>query len=84
MTRPAARRRKATRLDSPPTWKGSFYRALFAAVLLFGLTRLGLGQGLTLGTSLALCAFSMLIYVPLGYATDGFVYRRRQKSKARG
>ena len=77
----AAARRNA-RLDRVPTWKSAFYRALFASVLLFVFTRVGFGPGIGIGASLALCVLALAIYVPLGYATDLFVYRRRQKRKA--
>jgi hypothetical protein len=73
--------RRAARLDKVPSWKSAFTRALFASVLLFVFTRLGFGPKIALGASIALCVLALLIYVPLGYATDMFVYRRRQKAK---
>jgi hypothetical protein len=78
----AADRRNA-RMDRVPTWRSAFFRAGFASVLLFVFTRV-FGTGLEIGASLALCVIAMVIYVPLGYATDVFVYRRRQKRKAAG
>lgn len=82
-TKEQARERRASRLDRVPTWQSAFYRALFASVLLFIFTRIGFGPSIELGASIALCVIALAIYVPLGYATDMFVYRRRQKSKAR-
>jgi hypothetical protein len=82
-TKGSAAARRNARLDRVPTWKNAFTRALFASVLLFVFTRIpGLGPGIGIGAALALCVLAMLIYVPLGYATDVFVYRRRQKRKA--
>jgi hypothetical protein len=78
----AAARRNA-RLDRPPTWRSAFNRAFFASLLLFVFTRIpGLGPDITIPASIALCVLAMVIYVPLGFATDLFVYRRRQARKA--
>ncbi|MBA2515361.1 MAG: hypothetical protein H0V26_13720 [Solirubrobacterales bacterium] len=74
--------RAAARMDKPPTWKSAFFRALMASVLLFVFTRVGFGPEVGIVASIALCLLALLIYVPLGYATDTFVYRRRQKRKA--
>jgi hypothetical protein len=71
--------RRANRFDRAPTWKSAFLRALFASVLLFAFTRIGFGPDIGIGASLALCVLALLIYVPLGYATDLFIYRRRQR-----
>ncbi len=71
--------RRGNRLDRPPTWKSAFLRALFASVLLFVFTRIGFGPDIGLGASIALCVIALAIYVPLGYATDLFIYRRRQR-----
>lgn len=74
--------RAAGRMDKPPSWKSAFYRALFACGLLFLFTRVGFGPDVSLVASFALCALALTIYVPMGYATDLWVYRRRQKRKA--
>ncbi len=77
-----AKARRAARLDRPPSWRSSILRAGLASLLLFVFTQLGLGPKVELPTAIALCVFAMALYVPLGYATDSFVYRRRQKNKA--
>lgn len=74
-----ARQREA-RLDKPPTWKSAFYKSLALAalmVLVLGLMTKKPGQ--------TIIAFPvvMLIYVPLSYYTDVWVYKRRQRQKAR-
>jgi hypothetical protein len=70
--------RKVDRLTKPPTWNAAIIRAVFAAVLLFVMTQVGLtGSKLTLAGGLALAAFSMALYIPLGYAFDRFMYKRR-------
>jgi Flp pilus assembly protein TadB len=74
--------RAAARMDKPPTWRSAFFRALMACVLLFVFTRVGFGPDVGIPASIALCLLALAIYVPLGYATDMFVYRRRQRRKA--
>lgn len=71
--------RRGSRLDRVPTWRSAFVRAFFAAVLLFVFTQLGFGPEIGVGAGLALCVIALAIYVPLGYATDLFIYRRRQR-----
>ena len=62
------------RLNTPPTWKSSLMRALIAAVLvLFRQSP---------GAAISLAAFMVLVYLPMGYYTDLFLYRRRQRKKA--
>ena len=76
-----ARSKRAHRLDTPPTWKSAAMRAFFAAILLFVFTRIGFGPGIGIAASIALCVLALAIYIPLGYATDLWVYRRRQRSR---
>ena len=73
---------RAARMDRPPTWKSAFWRALVACVMLFLFTRVGFGPDIGIAASLAICVVALSIYVPLGYATDSFVYKRRQRRKA--
>lgn len=70
---------KVNRLDKPPTWKGAFYRSMFAAVavLLFGLFALKQKT-----SAIALFPIVLLFYVPVSYYTDLWLYRRRQRQKA--
>jgi len=42
---------------------------------------IGLGPDVPIGSEIALCAFAMLIYIPLGYATDRWVYNRRLRAE---
>jgi uncharacterized membrane protein YoaK (UPF0700 family) len=86
--RPAETERKAApasrrnRFDDPPTWRGAFNRAL-VATLIFGAV-IAIAWRDQVGALLVLVPFMLLIYVPLGYYTDLWMYRRRQKMKARG
>ena len=55
-------------------------KAGIMSLLLFVLTQVGLlGKDLTLATSIFFAAAAMLIYTPLAYATDVWVYKRNLK-----
>ena len=72
--------RRQMRLDTPPTWRGALNRAAFAAAILVvfvGFVQKNFVQGIVLG------AFAMLLYVPMSYYTDLWLYRRRQRQKQR-
>ncbi len=76
--RAASAQQRQNRLDKPPTWKGAFYRSLAAAVIMLALVLLLL-KGST--SSLALFPVVLVIYVPISYYTDLWMYRRRQRRK---
>jgi drug/metabolite transporter (DMT)-like permease len=70
------------RLNKPPTWNSALMKAALMAGLLFLFTRLGVfGSDTTIAQSLILCFFALLLYTPIAYATDRFVYTRAQKRK---
>jgi hypothetical protein len=73
--------RRQERASKPPSWNSAALRAGFAALLLFVLLQIGIGPKVPLGSAIGLCAFAMLIYIPLGYATDRWVYNRRLRSQ---
>jgi hypothetical protein len=75
-----ARDRRAARFDQPPTWRGAFTRALLAAAIFFGFVVFAFREPLAVAIPLAI--FTLLIYVPMGYYTDLFIYRRRQRRRA--
>jgi len=76
----AARKKDALkdRRDRPPTWRGAFYRAMIAAVLL-----LVVAIVLHVGAAVAYFPFALLLYTPVSYYTDLWIYRRRQRAKAK-
>ncbi len=77
-----AKDRRQARLAQPPTWQRATLRAGAAAALLFVLTQVGLfQQDVPLGQAIAVCAFAMLIYIPIGYAFDNWMYKRFSKPK---
>jgi hypothetical protein len=80
LTRAEARQR---RLDKPPSWNSAAVKAAVMAALLFVFTQLGLfGDETPIEQSLLLAAFAMVLYTPLAYATDKWVYTRAQRKKA--
>jgi hypothetical protein len=80
LTRDEARQR---RLDKPPSWNSAAVKAAVMAALLFVFTQLGLfGDETPIEQSLLLAAFAMVLYTPLAYATDKWVYTRAQRKKA--
>ena len=77
-----AKERRQQRLAQPPTWQRATLRAAAAAGLLFVLTQIGLfQQDVPLGQAIAVCLFAMLIYIPIGYWFDSWMYRRFSKTK---
>ena len=87
----AEEQRKTTRQSSleerrnrPPTWKGAFMKAGLMAALLFVFTRIGLfGSETKLDTSILLALFALLLYTPLAYITDRWVFQRAQQRRQR-
>ncbi|MDQ3093261.1 MAG: hypothetical protein M3R46_16715 [Actinomycetota bacterium] len=77
-----ARQRRLDRAQRPPTWRGAFLRALFATAM-FGVLLVAF-LGNTVGQAILLAAFMMLVYTPLGYYTDLFLFRRRQRRQETG
>jgi Flp pilus assembly protein TadB len=76
--RDVARQRRQARFDQPPTWRGSLNRALVAAAILavfISVVQKNVAAGIILG------AFAVIIYVPMSYYTDLWLYRRRQRQK---
>jgi hypothetical protein len=64
----------------PPSWQGALTKAALMAVLLFALTRLGLfGRNVPISQSLFLSVFAIVLYTPLAYVTDKWVYARQQR-----
>ncbi len=68
------------RRDRPPTWRGAFYRAMAAAVLLLLASLLLIHKA---NEAIALFPLVLILYVPVSYYTDLWMYRRRMRAKAR-
>jgi hypothetical protein len=73
---------REARLNKPPTWNSAFLKAALMAGLLFVFTQIGLfGSKAAISQSIAICLFALVLYTPIAYATDKFVYTRAQKRK---
>ena len=85
--KPTAEEQKKTRqsardkrMSKPPSWNGAAMKAGAMAVLLFVLTQVGiLGNDTDLKQGLFLSLLAMVIYTPLAYTTDKWVYARMLK-----
>lgn len=67
------------RRDRPPTWRGAFTRAMFAAILMLLVVIIVFNQG---NQAIALFPIVLIMYVPISYYTDKWIYDRRQRKKA--
>jgi hypothetical protein len=75
---------REARMNKPPTWNSAFFKAALMAALLFVFTQIGLfGGDTTISQSLFLSLFALVLYTPLAFATDKFVYARAQKRRAK-
>ena len=70
------------RFAKPPTWQGAFQRSLLAAGI-FGVLVV-LFFDFSIVQAIPLIAFMLVVYVPLGYYTDLWIYNRRQKKLQEG
>lgn len=75
-----AKANKIPRQDRQPTWLGAFYRAMAAAVLMLLLSLVLTKKP---STAIALFPVVLLLYVPISYYTDLWLYRRRMRNKGK-
>ena len=78
--RAAARAARTDRFSRPPSWRSAANRALIATLLFIAVVVLFFGQPVQ--SAIALGGFMLLLYIPIGYYTDTFFYRRRQQQLA--
>ncbi|HEX8205173.1 MAG TPA: hypothetical protein VF587_03840 [Solirubrobacteraceae bacterium] len=76
----AARRRN--RMETPPTWRSAFNRALIATAVFAILVVLVFKQ--EVAQAVVLAAAMLLLYVPLTYYTDLMIHRRWMKKNRAG
>ena len=76
-----AREKEVDRRDRPPTWKGAFVRSMFAAILMMLVVIIVLNKP---NQAIALFPIVLLMYVPISYYTDKWMYDRRMRKKAAG
>jgi hypothetical protein len=68
------------RQSKPPSWNSAALKAGAMAVLLFVLTQVGiLGNDASIQQGLFLSLLALVIYTPLAYTTDKWVYARMLK-----
>jgi len=80
--RSARQTARERRMNKPPSWNSAFLKAALMAALLFLFTQIGLfGDEVPISQSIFLCAFALLLYTPLAYVTDRWVYQRAQRRK---
>jgi hypothetical protein len=71
---------RTERLEREPTWRGAFYRAMAAAVLMLLISLLLLKKP---NEAIELFPIVLIAYVPISYYTDMWLYKRRMRSKAK-
>lgn len=79
--RARSRRKPAPQQDLPPTWRSSFVRGIFAAVIFAVLLILIFKKPLV--GSLLFGLFMLVFYVPAGYFIDTAMWRRRERARIR-
>ncbi|MGN6215650.1 MAG: hypothetical protein ACTHN7_01655 [Solirubrobacterales bacterium] len=67
--------------DLPPTWRNSFMRGAFAAVIFFVVLIVLFKR--PAGASLVFGLFMLALYVPAGYYIDMALWRRRERARIR-
>ncbi|HEX4623101.1 MAG TPA: hypothetical protein VH231_01490 [Solirubrobacteraceae bacterium] len=73
--------RRADRLSRPPTWRSAINRAMIAAVILVLLSIFAFKQ--KPAAAFGFAAFALIVYIPMGYYLDRFLYRRRMRSQGK-
>ena len=74
-----ASERRTERMSRPPSWRSALNKAALAALLLFVLAILVLGQ--TFAQAATLVPLLFLLYVPLTYYTDMWIYKRTTRKR---
>jgi hypothetical protein len=78
-TRATAEQRRVERMNRPPSWRAATNRAGLAAAVFLAVLILLLKQ--PAAQSFFLAGFMFLVYIPMGYTMDRFIYRMRQRRK---
>ena len=71
---------RKNRYDEPPTWKGASWRAAIAAFVVYVASTLLL-KHTTPAKNLVLIPIVLVLYMPIIFYTDQFMYRRQQRRK---
>jgi hypothetical protein len=76
-----AKEQALDRRDRPPTWRAAFIKGMLAAVVLLLFMILFLPKSNS--SLVGLFPIVLVLYTVISYYTDRFVYRYRQRSKAK-
>jgi hypothetical protein len=76
LRREEAKQARQNRFAKPPSWQRAAMRSLVTTGIFVVFVILALKN--PIGQTLALGGFLFLLYIPLGYFTDSFFYRRFQ------
>ena len=71
-------------MNTPPTWKSAFTRAVIAAALVFVFLLVTAKGKNKVPVALLFTLVAMIIYIPGGYYLELMLYRRRQRKKLEG
>jgi hypothetical protein len=71
---------RPNRFDKPPSWQSATVRAGIAAAIFLAVVIVAFRRPIVESISISLFMFAL--YIPLGFYTDQFLYRRRLKQKA--
>jgi Flp pilus assembly protein TadB len=77
-----SRERRAARFDRPPTWRSALNRAAISAAV-FAVAVVVLFHR-PVAAALILGLVMVVLYLPMSYYTDRFLYNRRQRQKQAG
>ena len=69
-------------MNRPPSWRSATNRAAIAASVFLAVLVLLLKR--PIGEAFFYAAFMFLVYIPMGYYMDSFMYRWRQRKKQQG
>ncbi len=73
---------KGDRFDRPPSWRGAAQRSLIAVMIFIAVIVLLFKQ--EIAPAVALGAALLIVYIPMSFYTDLWLYRRRQAKKVQG
>jgi Flp pilus assembly protein TadB len=77
--RKVSKERREHRLDRPPSWRGALNRSVISAAIFGVLVVLVFKK--PVGAALVLAAAMVLLYLPMSYYTDRFLYNRRRRRR---
>ena len=80
--RKIARERRANRFDRPPSWRSALNRAAISAAIFAVAVVVIFGR--PVAAAVVLGAVMVVLYLPMSYYTDRFLYNRRQRQKQAG